>query len=436
MKIFLILILAFSFGYTNNLYIASTNLSDAEQKIVTLVDDEMSRAKKLLEKVVNINSGTMNFAGIKQVGQIFIEELNEIGFDAKWIEGSAFNRAGHLFAARGDRGIKLLLIGHLDTVFASDSSFQKFQKLEGNKVTGPGIVDMKGGDVIIIQALRTLKAAGLLDEISVQVVMTGDEEKRGSPHSLANKVLIDSAKWADVAIGFENGDGNPKTLVVARRGSVNWALDVTGRPSHSSQIFQKDIGYGAVLETARILNSFREQLEPMPNLSFNPGVIVGGTDVQLNRLTSKGTAFGKSNVVAQLVQVSGGVRTTSPAQLADAKKKMQDIVDNNLLHTTAVLKFNEGYPAMAPRDSNYQLLSIYNRISLDLGFGKVVAVDPRKAGAADISFAADHVLMSVDGLGLMGKGGHTINETADMATFSSQIKRAALLMHRLGKGLE
>jgi len=331
------------------------------------------------------------------------------------------------------KGIKLLLIGHLDTVFANDSNFKQFEELSDNKVKGPGITDMKGGDVVIIHALKALKSAGVLDDISIQVIMTGDEEKRGLPHAIANKALIDAAKWADVAIGFEDGDGNPETAVIARRGSVGWTLDVSGTPAHSSQIFSQEVGYGAVLEASRILNSFRETLSVIENLTFNPGVIVGGTDVELNRETARGSAFGKSNVVARSVQISGGIRAISPEQLTMAQAKMHQIVDNSLSKTNAILSFEEGYPAMAPRESNYKLLAMYDQISRDLGYGEVRAVDPRNAGAADISFAANHVSMSMDGLGLMGSGGHTDNEIADMDTFSMQIKRAALLIYRLSE---
>lgn len=404
-----------------------------ENSIIDHVETEMKNAEALLEKVVNINSGTMNFPGVKAVGKHFITELDALGFHTKWIDGSKFGRAGHLFASKGNKGIRILLIGHLDTVFASDSNFNRYEVLGDNKVKGPGITDMKGGDVVIIYALKALQSAGALKDLSVQIVMTGDEEKRGSPHSIANKVLINAAKWADVAIGFEDGDGNPKTGVVARRGSVGWTLDVVGKPAHSSQIFRDDIGYGAVLETARILNSFRETLSVIPNLTFNPGVIVGGTDVELDKGTARGTAFGKSNVIARSVKVSGGIRALSPEQLASAKKTMHRIVADNLSQTSATLSFSEGYPPMAPRESNFELLALYNQISLDLGYGEVKAVDPRLAGAADISFAANHVSMSIDGLGLMGDGGHTDNEIADMDTFAMQIKRAAILMYRLSE---
>jgi len=114
-----------------------------------------------------------------------------------------------------------------------------------------------------------------------------------------------------------------------------------------------------------------------------------------------------------------------------ARQEMQSIVTANLTHTKATLVFSDGYPPMAPTEENKKLLSMYNIISLELGFGEVVAVDPRRAGAADISFTAEHVDMAMDGLGLMGEGGHTDEEIADMNTFTQQMKRSALLIYRL-----
>lgn len=402
-----------------------------EEKISKHIDSAESQAVELLYKVVNINSGTMNFPGVKAVADIFISELDKLSFTTRWIDGSEFGRAGHLFASRGDKGKKILLIGHLDTVFAKDSHFQSAEKLPGDKLKGPGVTDMKGGDVIIIYILKALQAAAVLDNISVHVIMTGDEEARGAPHGIANKILIDSAVWADIAIGFEDGDGDPATAVISRRSANSWRLDVTGKPAHSSQIFRDDIGYGAIFEAVRILDGFRTSLSMIPNLTFNPGIIVGGTDIAQQESESHWSAFGKNNVIAQTVRVAGGIRAVSPAQLAMAQEKMQAIVAANLAHTDATLSFAEGYPPMAPTAGNKKLLSIYNQISVQLGYGQVKAVDPRRAGAADISFAANHVDMAIDGLGLMGDGGHTDDETADMLTFTQQMKRAALLLYRL-----
>ena len=415
---------------------SAAKLDTHEQAIVKSINANQKSDLKLLEKVVNINSDTMNFDGVKKVGKVFKQQFDKLGFKTLWVNGDAFNRAGHLYAEFGvadNAKKKLLLIGHLDTVFAKNSEFQKFKKLDEHRVAGPGITDMKGGDVNIISALRALKDSDVLSHLQIKVLLMGDEEKRGSPYQVATKELVEAGKWADYAMGFEDGDGNPKTAVISRRGAIGWKLTVKGRPAHSSQIFRQGYGDGAIFEAARILNGFRTELSKEPNLTFNPGVIVGGTDVKFDKPSAKGNAFGKSNVISQSTVVNGDIRALSPKQLANAKSVMKRIVSQNLPKTSAEIVFFDGYPPMAPNDGNRKLLSIYNQASLDLGFGEVQAVDPRKAGAADVSFVANHVDMALDGLGLMGTGGHTVKEIADIRTFASQAQRAAVVMYRLSK---
>lgn len=375
----------------------------------------------------------MNFDGVKKVGALYQAEFDAMGFKTQWVDGEEFNRAGHLVASFGSTGPKVLMIGHLDTVFAKDDAFQNYKQIDDNHVAGPGITDMKGGDVIIIAALKALKELDLLDKVSVKVVMTGDEESSGSPLSLSKKALIDAAIWADIALGFEDADGDIKTAVVARRGSIGWQLDVTGKPAHSSQIFTDTIGYGAIFEVARILNTFREELAGVGNITFNPGLIAGGTEVTVQPENSIIQGFGKTNVVAKEVTVKGGIRTLTPKELTKAKNVMQDIATRSLPHTSATLTFEEGYPPMAPTEQNYALLKMYSDVSESLGYGPVEPVNPRNAGAADISFAADHVDMAIDGLGLMGEGGHTKDEIADMTSFAKNIHKAAVLIYRLGE---
>lgn len=421
-----------AFCLTSLISVAHAN-TDTEKLIITEVDKGLAQSLTELEQVVNINSGTMNFEGVKQVGLVFKKQFEQLGFETKWLDGSEFNRAGHLVAKYGNKGPKILMIGHLDTVFSKNDAFQSFKKLNEQHIAGPGITDMKGGDVIIVAALRALKQAGVLNNVSIQVVMTGDEESSGRPLIKSKKALIDGAKWADIALGFEDGDGDIGTAVVARRGSVGWTLDVTGKPAHSSQIFRDDIGFGAVFEIARILNSYRQALSGVENLTFNPGLLLGGTRLNVQEKNGEGNAFGKNNVIAQIAKASGGIRAISPQQLTDAKDVMQKITADNLAHTSAQLTFAQGYPPMAPTKGNYQLLALYNEVSQALGYGEVVAVDPRRAGAADISFAATHVKMSLDGLGVMGTGGHTKDEVADIHSLEKNTKKAALLIYRLSQ---
>jgi len=404
-----------------------------EEIMVNHVDEEYARAIALLEKSVNINSGSMNFSGIKAVGELLAPEFEELGFTTEWIDGAPFGRAGHLVAARQGSGAKILLIGHLDTVFPVDSPLQKFEIVDQHFARGPGTTDMKGGNVIMIHALRALRAANVLDELSIRVVLTGDEETSGSPKSLRSAALVEGGLWADYAIGFEDGDGNPETAVIARRGSTDWTLSVTGVRAHSSQVFQPEYGDGAIYEAARILQEFRLQLSSEKNLTFNPGVIVGGTDVEHDKASNSGTAFGKNNVISSVVKVSGDLRAVSPQQLQLARRKMREIVADHLPLTDASIEFGDGYPPMAPSAGNYALLDIFSKVSEDLGFGAVAAVNPRNAGAADISFVANDVEMAMDGVGLMGSGGHTLDEVADLRTLDLQTKRVAVLLYRLSQ---
>jgi len=381
---------------------------------------------------VNINSGTMNFEGVRKVGDAFRAELDALGFSTKWVDGAGFKRAGHLVAERNGRGPRILLIGHLDTVFEPRSPFQKFERLTDSTARGPGIIDMKGGDVIIVEALRALKAAGVLDGLSITVVMHGDEEDAGAPLDAARATLTDAAKRSQIALGFEDGSGDPHTAVISRRSAGSWTLTTTGTPGHSSQIFRDDIGAGALYEASRILDGFRTRLGGQQYLTINPGVVLGGSEVKYDTAQSGGTAFGKTNVIAGQAIVSGDIRALSPEQLTQAMATMKEVVAQHLPKTTAELTFDDGYPPMAPTDGNRKLLAVHDSVSRALGFGPVVAVDPQKAGAADVSFVAPYVPMAIDALGLAGWDDHSDKETANLNWLPRLTKRAAVLIYRLG----
>lgn len=410
-------------------------ISNTEQKMLDHIDETNQQALELLIESININSGTMNFEGVKATAEHLMPHFKALGFTTWFEDGAEWNRAGHLIAEHmGSKDApKIMLIGHLDTVFEPDSPFQKFEMVNDTTAKGPGIADMKGGNVIMLQALGALKEAGALDNMNIKIVITGDEELSGRPLDLSKKALIDAAKWADISIGFENGDGNPTTANVSRRGSIGWELNVTGTPAHSSQIFREDIGAGAVFEASRILLAFYEELRSEEFLTFNPGRIIGGTTVNHDKGTNSGSAFGKTNVVAETTIIAGDLRALSPEQEERVKDKMREIVSRHLPGTSAIIEFDEGYPPMAPTDGNYKLLEIYSKVSEDLGFGKVVAVNPLRAGAADVSFTATHVDMAIDALGMSGTDGHTVNELGYINQLPRQSKRAALLLFRLNK---
>lgn len=418
---------------------AVAQLDDRERRIAEWVEANSDAAMADLQRIVDINSGTMNPAGVRAVADALIPAFAELGFEARWVpEPEALNRSGHLVAERvtdDPAGARVLLIGHLDTVFEEDSPFQRFEVLDDTTVKGPGVEDMKGGNIAILYALKALDAVGALEGATIRVVMTGDEEDPGRPLADARAALIDAARESDVALGFESGstiDGQ-EVAVVARRSSTKWMLRVSGRRNHSSGIFRDHVGAGAIFEAARILDGFYSHVRGEQYLTFNPGVILGGTAVEYDADDVRGTVSGKTNIVAQDVIVHGGIRTISEEQLSRAKEKMEAIVAQNLPHTSATITFDEGYPPMPPTDGNVALLQRLSEVSEDLGYGPIQPHDPGARGAADVSFVAPYV-DGIDGLGPHGSGGHTVEETMDTRTLPRAIARAAVLLLRLTSG--
>jgi glutamate carboxypeptidase len=410
----------------------AAGLDTQEQQIVAHVKRLTPGALKLLERSVLINSGTLNPAGVREVGAVFAAEFDALGFSTRWVDMPAeMRRAGHLVAERsGSQGKRVLLIGHLDTVFEKDSPVPPWQN-DGMRVRGQGVSDMKGGDVIMLLALRALHEAGALEGRTVRAVFTGDEERVGSPAEVARAALIDAAKQSDVALAFEGASQDEQgraAATIGRRASGSWRLEVTAGTGHSAGVFGRS-GYGAVYEAARVLNAFREQLIE-PDLTFNAATLVAGTSAKWDDAESQGSAFGKSNVIPRDAQVRGDLRYLTAEQGAKARERMQAIVDQPLPGTRSKISFHESYPPMSPTPGNLKLLQAYSAASADAGLGPVVAVPPGLRGAGDVQFVAPFV-DSLDGLGAAGGGSHTPDEWLDIASIERGAVRAALLIYRL-----
>ncbi len=408
-------------------------LSPLESRIRAAVAAHYDSAVGLLQRTVDIPSGTLNLAGVQAVGQAYQRELTALGFTTRWAAMPAsLGRAGHLVAEwRGPQfatgGKRILLIGHLDTVFEGQG--QRFVQRD-SVARGAGAADMKGGNVAMILALQALKQAGALDQVQVIVVMTGDEESAGRPLSVSRKDLLDAAHRSDVALAFEGGDA--RTATIARRGASGWVLTVRGRQGHSSAIFRDGSGYGAIFEAARILNEFRERLSKQPYLTFNPGTIVGGTDVSFDSTAVSGKAASKTNIIAKHLVVQGDLRSLTPGQLDSARTVMREIISNNLPGTTATISFEDGYPGMPPTDGNRAILAIFDRVSQDLGYPAIEALPPERRGAGDVSFVAP-IIDAIDGLGVEGFGAHAPEEGVYLPSLKMAAERAAVLMFRLSR---
>lgn len=414
------------FGFTAH----TQQLSKIEQQILKSIDADMPVTIDLLKESVNINSGTYNITGVKKVGAIYSKELAALGFATEWIPmPDSLKRAGHLVATRkGKKGKKLFLVGHLDTVFEPDMPANPFTLLNDSTATGQGVNDMKGGDVLIIAALKALHKQGLLNNVSITVYFTGDEEKAGEPREISRGDFIENAKKQDIALAFEGAAGL-NTVATARRGASEWRLEVDGKQAHSSGIFG-EAGYGAIYEAARIINEFREKLSNEQYLTFNPGLFIGGSEINYNVAAQKGNASGKTNIISPKSVVLGDLRFLTEDQKLRARDTMRQIVSRNLPGTKSSISFRDEIPSMPPTAGNEALVKVLSEISLALGYGEVKAGNPGSRGAGDISYLANY-LDCLDGLGASGKGSHAPGEIINLNEYPKLIKRTALMIYRL-----
>lgn len=414
--------------------IAQPALTPVEQRIAAAVDTRTPDAVALLGRLVEQNSGTYHHAGVEAVANLLRPQFEALGFGVEWKPMAHTGRAGHLIAVhRGSgKGKRMLLIGHLDTVFEPDSAFAGF-RIEGNRAIGPGVGDDKGGVAVMLLALRALHEAGALREADITVVLTGDEEDVGQPVAAARADLIEAGKRADVALDFENlshADGRDMGAI-ARRSSNTWTLTVRGQTGHSAGIFSNATGDGAAFELARILAAFRSEL-PEPNLTFNVGLLGAGEQATFDAGKTHLTASGKDNIVPPVALARGDFRTLSAEQTRRVGAKMHAIVSRHLPRTGATLEIEENYPPMAPTAGNRALLARLNAINRDLGLAEMGELDPLARGAGDISFVAADVDGLV-GLGAAGGNSHTDGEYIELDSIPRQAKRAALLMQRLAQ---
>ncbi|HYK42154.1 MAG TPA: M20/M25/M40 family metallo-hydrolase [Thermoanaerobaculia bacterium] len=403
-------------------------LDQAERELVRAVESRLDEEIAFLREVVDLDSGTLNLAGVREVGGRFARELGLLGFSTRWADlPSSMGRAGHLVAERPAperRGMRVLLLGHLDTVF--EGAGHRFART-GEQARGAGITDMKGGDVAIVFALQALHSAGALERAAVRVILTGDEENPALPGEVSRGELIRAAAESDVVLSFETDSGR---IAIGRRGLTKWSLEVSGAQGHSASILRPALGAGAVYETARALDGFRQAFSGHPTVTVNPGIALGGTRVEYDPAAGSGSAAGKFNIVAPRACVRGDLRFVSDTEREEAKERMRAIAAASLPRTGSRLEFENLAPGWPATEGNRRLLAVVDAVSRDLGQGPAAADDPASRGFGDMNFIGA-AIPGIDGLGVSGVGEHSPSETMDLGSLAPSTARAAVLIGRL-----
>ena len=406
----------------------TAGLDQAEQELVRSVETRLAEEIAFLEKVVNIDSGTLNTAGVAKVARVFQQELDALGFTTRWAPlPEALRRSGHLVAERvaGTQiGARLLLMGHLDTIYEGEG--HRFER-SGETVRGAGVSDMKGGDVAMLFALRALQEAGMLEGATVRVVLTGDEENPGIPTEVSRRELVETARQTDVALSFESDSGK---VAIGRRGLTIWSLEVEATQGHSANVLRPRAGAGAIYETSRILDGFRSAFSEHPNVTVNPGLFLGGTHVVHDPEKSAGTSAGKFNVIARAATVKGDLRFLTDTEREATTARMREIAAANLPGASARLDFQDLAPGWPATEGNRAILALINAVHRDLGQGSVEADDPSSRGFGDFNFIGA-LVSGADGLGVKGNGEHGPDESMDLDSLGPCTTRAAVLISRL-----
>jgi len=437
------LVLLASLAGATNVRASTPKLSAAEIQIVKHVDDHYGETLALLETAVNINSGTNNFPGVSATADLFEPRLQKLGFKTWREDMGTVKRGVHLFATHPGTGPRLLLIGHLDTIFEPSSGFLKWKVLGNGFASGPGAGDMKGGDVVLLETLEALQAAGELSKMNISVALTGDEETPGADtdgsYTTTRSTLINLGKNTDYVLGFEPATGNMNSIKTYRRGSSTWFLTMAAKTGHSSIVFNKNMGPGAAYPVTKILSRFYQDLRTDPSITFNVGHIVSGSAIDRDTPYSAKVS-GKDNVIAAKTEVYGDIRFLTPEILQDTRKKMSSIIDEEVsainaeydaeAHVSSTFTYADRYPAMVETPGNLALLDKLSTASTDLGFGSL-AHYTANGGAADASFVAPFVSGVVDGLGPFTVGMHSKDEIVDLSSIKTSAKRAAVFMLRL-----
>ena len=438
-------LLAVAAPFSLSMHASAQALTKPEQVMVSTVQRENPDGIALLEKIVNINSGTMDTAGVAAVKDILEPQFKALGFTTHTVDMTAVQRGPTLVAEHpcpagtGHCGKRMLLLGHMDTVFEKDSPFQKYAIVPntGGKIaTGPGVADEKGGLVVMIYALRAMQAAGVLKDTEITAVLDGDEENGGKPQKISRASLIEAAKKSDIALEFET------TMVVdgvdygstSRRGGGGWRVEATGKTGHSSQVFSQTMGYGAIYELARIIDAFRTQLTEK-SLTYNVSMIAGGTtvtDAPNNPTPGAQVVAGKGNVIPPIAFASGDIRGITSEQQQRTAEKMKAIVAQHLPGTSATITFTGFGPPMPPTPGNAALLRMLNTVNTSLGTPQMPELDPLLRGGGDVSEIAQYV-DALAGTGAAGTGLHAEGETIELNKQPIETERDALLMYRLSK---
>jgi glutamate carboxypeptidase len=361
-----------------------------------------------LRTMVNIDCGTFIPSGVNRVADIMQARFRERGWQVERIPHSPAEdspQLGDLLVASlqgpRDGGRRVLLVGHMDTVFPEGTAAERPFRIEGSTAYGPGVSDMKGGLLAGYHAVACLQDAGFEDFGSITYVCNPDEEI-GSPFS--GGFILERAKDADVCFVLEGARENGD-IVSSRKGVRDIRIVINGRAAHAG--VEPERGRSATLQAAHTTIALHELNGRWPGVTVNVGVIQGGT---------------RPNVVAERCELHVDVRAVTARDfdeaLAEVERRARDTVVPDV---TVEIVSQSGFPPMEKTEATARLVERARALAAELGFE---VNDAATGGASDANPVAGMGVPTLDGLGPIGGADHAPGEWLDL---DSVVPRVALL---------
>jgi len=375
------------------------------------VRDRYPRFLAELESLVNVDSGSYTPNGVNRVANVVADSLAELGADVER-QSPEDGQLGDLVVGRlRGEGPRLLLIGHMDTVFDEGTAAARPFRIDGERALGPGTSDMKGGLLAGLHALAALRAAGSRPDVTF---VANPDEEIGSPFSTPHIRRLAAEHDAALVLECARANGD---IVSARKGIADLQVTFTGRAAHAG--VEPEKGRSAILAAARWVVSLQALNGRWPSVTLNPGVIRGGT---------------RPNVVAAECSVQLDLRAAATNEFVAAQAEVERLLRRYTVgDISAEMRRMAGHPPMEKTPSTARLASLAAEIAGDLGFD---LRDTATGGASDANTTSAAGLPSLDGLGPIGGDDHSADEWLDLSSVVPRTTLLATLIGRVGEALD
>ena len=374
-----------------------------EKAILEQIKNEEAEMFKFAEKIVNIDSGYDCPEGVAEVAHIVGDFLAKLDFKVEYLETP--NEPVQILATRPRLGKKkVMLMGHMDTVFPDGTVAKRPFTISDGKAYGPGVLDMKGGIVAFLYAIKALKSAGY-DARPLKIILAGDEEVAHANSDAAER-FVQEAKGCAAAFNCETGfldDG----IVTGRKGTAVFTFEVKGVSVHAGN--EPENGRSAILEMAHKVIEIQKLTDYKIGITYNVGVIAGGI---------------VPNAVPDFAKIKVDVRYIDPAQLPGIQSAMQKVADTVYVEgTSATVVMEPGIAPMQTTDGVKKLFEIVKKTYLENGWGN--PYEKFVGGGSDSAYSVIAGVPTVCAMGVKGGRNHSAQEFAVVDTLFERAKLLA-----------